>query len=390
MDALAVDVDLHRALSANDRRRAGTLLVTHYASDVFALCRAIVRNRDVAEDLAQDAFQKALVALPSFRGESSARTWLLSIARNRCLDHLRSAKSSPFARDDNGETDAHPSPEAPVLDLLVRHEDVERALGPLDETERAIVVLFHGHGVGYPELAQAFGLREGALRMRMSRATAKMREVLATDGARTGRELRDEEQASLDELASDAPARRARKTADDVVEQRRGGGVPQRPMAPPAYGSVPTGGAPPPQSLGALSLDALAGASPDPRAADARTPVKSPGALLPAAAGPGRAVPVPSRTPAAQPMVAASRGLGTPSPVLGEGGAGGTARDEGLGTPKGGVFERVKSMIFGAQPASAVRVAAAPSAPPPRSALLRDDAPASLVDRLLALVAAQP
>lgn len=213
MDALAVDVDLSRALSRNDKKHAATLLVTHFASDVFALCRAIVRDRDVAEDLAQDAFQKALVALPSFRGDSSSRTWLLAIARNTCLDHLRRVKGSPFAKDDDGESDAHASTEAPILDVLVNQEDVERALAPLDPMERAIVVLFHGHGVGYPELAQAFGVKEGALRMRMSRATQRMREALASEPARTGREV----------------------SADFVMEEvlaSRGRSAPRRALAP--------------------------------------------------------------------------------------------------------------------------------------------------------------
>src|SRR5690606_39311726 len=51
----------------------------------------------------------------------------------------------------------------------------------LGEGERALVVLHFGHGVGYPELADSFGLREGAVRMRISRALARMRAALAAD-----------------------------------------------------------------------------------------------------------------------------------------------------------------------------------------------------------------
>lgn len=378
MDALAVDVDLCRALSANDRRRAGTLLVTHYASDVFALCRAIVRDRDVAEDLAQDAFQKALVALPSFRGESSARTWLLSIARNRCLDHLRSARSSPFARDQDGETDAHPSPDAPVLDLIVRREDVERALAPLDETERAIVVLFHGHGVGYPELAEAFGLREGAVRMRMSRATAKMRDALGADGAaqRPSREPQEEDDAALEESLSAAPARRARAGAASATTQRQSGGLPPRAAAPTASGTI--------GASARATLDTPAAA------AGLRTPdsfARPLGAAVPASAAPAKGALTPPRTPTPQPMAAAPRPLGTPTPAP-AGGASGITRDETLGAPKGGVLHRVKSMLFRA-PAPAPSATPSSSEPAQNSSLLHDDAPVSLVERLLALAAAQ-
>jgi hypothetical protein len=74
--------------------------------------------------------------------------------------------------------DAHPA-EAPLaLDVMTRREDAERGLAALGETERALIVLHVGHGVGYPELADAFGLKEGAVRMRVSRALARMREAI--------------------------------------------------------------------------------------------------------------------------------------------------------------------------------------------------------------------
>ena len=62
-------------------------------------------------------------------------------------------------------------------------QNAEVALAPWGETERALVVLHCGHGVGYAELAEAFSLREGAVRMRMSRAVEKTKDALmASDG----------------------------------------------------------------------------------------------------------------------------------------------------------------------------------------------------------------
>lgn len=89
MDAPSSETSIRQALDRGDLRRASELLVMHHADAVYATCRALVRERTLAEDLSQEAFTKAIAALRTFRGEAQVRTWLLSITRNTCLDHLR-------------------------------------------------------------------------------------------------------------------------------------------------------------------------------------------------------------------------------------------------------------------------------------------------------------
>ena len=84
-------------LERGDLHAAADWLVRAHGRDVLHLCTAIVRDRGTAEDLAQDAFGKAFLALPEFRGDASARTWLLTIARHRCLDHLRRSARQPWS-----------------------------------------------------------------------------------------------------------------------------------------------------------------------------------------------------------------------------------------------------------------------------------------------------
>lgn len=180
----ATHAELAGLIARGDRRRAAALLVRDHASAVLALCRSMVRDARAAEDLSQDAFARAFGALEGFRGEASPRTWLLRIARNRCLDHLDRARRAPWLAggDPDPEPDAHAAAEPPPYDLLTRREDAARAMAVLGEPERALVVLHFGHGVGYPELADAFSLREGTVRMRISRALARMRAALASEG----------------------------------------------------------------------------------------------------------------------------------------------------------------------------------------------------------------
>jgi RNA polymerase sigma-70 factor (ECF subfamily) len=138
----------------------------------------MVLDDTLAEHLAQEAFGRAIAALGSFRSDSAPRTSVLELARNGCLERLASARRSPFDTHVEHDVDAHVGDAPPAIDLLVRREDAQRALSSLAETERAIVVLHFGHGVGYGELADAFGMKEGAVRMRVSRAVGRMRDAL--------------------------------------------------------------------------------------------------------------------------------------------------------------------------------------------------------------------
>jgi RNA polymerase sigma factor (sigma-70 family) len=176
----ASPAELVQLIARGERKRAGTLLVRDHAAAVFALCRAIVRDPRLAEDLSQDVFTAALAALTRFRGEASPRTWLFRIARNHCLDQLDRARRAPWGNSD-AQPDHYPADALAPDDLLSVREDTELAMSVLGETERALVVLRFGHGVSYRELAESFGLREGAVRMRVSRALARMHAALTDD-----------------------------------------------------------------------------------------------------------------------------------------------------------------------------------------------------------------
>ncbi len=170
------DDALLRELDAGRVRGAAELLVRDHAAAVLDLCSAMVRDRQRAEDLTQDVFGKAFTALPAFRGEAAVRTWVLRIARNHCIDHLRRCRIEPWPDGEAGEAteDSSPLPH----ELLSSRADVQRALSCLGEGERALVVLRFRNGLDYAELAEAFGLKQGTVRMRISRALAKMRAEL--------------------------------------------------------------------------------------------------------------------------------------------------------------------------------------------------------------------
>lgn len=168
-------------LERGDLHAAADWLVRAHGRDVLHLCTAIVRDRGTAEDLAQDAFGKAFQALPEFRGEASARTWLLTIARHRCLDHLRRSARQPWSlgrEDDVREPLVADTEEALVSDLMARRADIREGLAVLSESERAMVLLRFAHGLSFDEIAESFGVKSGAVRMRVGRALTKMRDAI--------------------------------------------------------------------------------------------------------------------------------------------------------------------------------------------------------------------
>lgn len=167
-------------IAEGDLRRAASALVVSYSHDVLATCTAMLRDRAAAEDVTQEVFDKAIRALSTFRGDASPRTWLLSIARNLCIDYLRARKREPWggSLDDGFETDAHADQAAFGSEWHADRSLVLRGLDALAEGDRALVVLRFKNGLEYDELATAFGLKEGTVRMRVSRALARMRTVL--------------------------------------------------------------------------------------------------------------------------------------------------------------------------------------------------------------------
>jgi len=157
--------DLTRlALEAADGDRlALTSLVRRTQPDVWRLCAYLV-DRQQADDLTQETFLRAIKALPSFRGESSARTWLLAIARYTCMDSLRGTHRRRRLRDRLAAEPIDHSPDpTPASDL-------QDLIAGLDDDRRTAFVLTQVLGLGYAEAAEVVGCPIGTIRSRVARA----------------------------------------------------------------------------------------------------------------------------------------------------------------------------------------------------------------------------
>ncbi|WP_308123591.1 sigma-70 family RNA polymerase sigma factor [Modestobacter marinus] len=165
---------------------AQAALVRETQADVWRLC-AHLADRQVAEDLTQETYLRALPALRRFEGRSGVRTWLLSIARRVCADHLRRRARRPLVLVGE-DTDLGALVRDVPADEVGGTVAAQDVLDRLEPERREAFVLTQLIGLPYVEAAEVVGCPVGTIRSRVARARADLVEALvAADHPRTRR-----------------------------------------------------------------------------------------------------------------------------------------------------------------------------------------------------------
>lgn len=175
-DQSLIDVDLVRRAAGGDREAFGALVTRHQAS-VFRLARLLTRTRGEAEDILQQALLSAWAGARHFRGESSVRTWLLTITRNAALTlRGRTAREpvDPTPIEDLADLGVRagwggPTPE----DLAIASEQRDQlaaAFSRLDAIDREILTLRDLEELSGEDTAALLGLSLPAMKSRLHRA----------------------------------------------------------------------------------------------------------------------------------------------------------------------------------------------------------------------------
>jgi RNA polymerase sigma-70 factor (ECF subfamily) len=155
-------------LAARDGDRTALLhAIRASQADVWRLSAHLV-GRDDADDVTQDAFVRAWKALPAFRGDSSARTWLLSITRRACADQVRRRVRRRRLASRLEHRAALPGA-ATAVDPTDAHA-VSALVDELPDDQRAAFVLTQVIGCSYEEAAAVCGVPIGTIRSRVARA----------------------------------------------------------------------------------------------------------------------------------------------------------------------------------------------------------------------------
>ena len=141
--------------------------ISTYENTLYRAALAILGDAHEAEDAVQDAFLRYWERAPDFPDAARERAWLLTVTVNGCRSRLR----SPWRRRTAPLLDAYPAEDPEERELL----EAVQALPPRD---RAVVHLYYYEGYQTAEIAAMTGQREGTVRSRLSRARARLRELL--------------------------------------------------------------------------------------------------------------------------------------------------------------------------------------------------------------------
>ncbi len=168
-------------------------LVKKYRIKVFNLAFSLTRDRDVADDLAQEAFIKAYNALPRFQSRSGFGTWLYRIAINHVRDYLRkksrmiqvsieNIKESSILQEDKPMKEEKESTEKQ------RKQLVHQSIRSLPEKHQVILSLRDIQGFSYEEISKILKISPGTVDSRIYRARKMLRKKLAPFFSRIGGE----------------------------------------------------------------------------------------------------------------------------------------------------------------------------------------------------------
>ena len=155
------------------REEAFIELVTRHQTELLRLCYMVLRDRQQAEDAVQETFFKAYRAMDGFRGGSSGKTWLVTIAMNTCRDMRRSA----WLRYVDRRLTPEDLPEA-VLPPEADDRELTMRVMQLSPKLREVIVLYYYQDMTMVEIAKALGLAQSTVTTRLKRAREKLREVL--------------------------------------------------------------------------------------------------------------------------------------------------------------------------------------------------------------------
>jgi RNA polymerase sigma-70 factor (ECF subfamily) len=160
-----------------------------YAPRVYSMARRMVANEADAEDVTQDVLLQVVRKLPSFRGDSAFPTWLHRVTVNAALTHRRRqaareerglTRSLDAYRDD--ETPLSPTHREPAPDDLALGEEtrqiIARAVRSLPRMYRGVFVLSDVEGLPNAEIADRLGMSLAAVKSRLHRARAMLRDAL--------------------------------------------------------------------------------------------------------------------------------------------------------------------------------------------------------------------
>ena len=147
---------------------------------VYRMACRMTGNETLAEDLTQEVFVRAFDRLGAFRFQSRLSTWLHAITMTTVLNGLRRARR--VSEREPGHEDLTSFDRGTEDREVTLKVSLHQAIDDLNDGQRTVFVLHDVEGFTHAEIAQALGIEEGSSKARLSRARARLRDVLVASG----------------------------------------------------------------------------------------------------------------------------------------------------------------------------------------------------------------
>jgi RNA polymerase sigma factor (sigma-70 family) len=168
-------------------------LVNRYQNYVFTLSLRIVKNREDAEEVAQDVFIKAYKYLADFKGNSKFTTWLYTIVNNTSISFLRKKKLAIHSLDNEKVFEMADNQDSGMRANMVEQKSkiamVNNAINLLNSDDAQIITLFYKAEQSLEETAQVLGIEVNAAKVRLHRARTRLKEKMETYFAQEVKDL---------------------------------------------------------------------------------------------------------------------------------------------------------------------------------------------------------
>ena len=161
---------------------AFNVLIDEYKAMAFTLAMKLMKTREDAEEVTQDAFLKAYKKINQFEGKSKFSTWLYTIVYNTALTKLRKKKipinDSDFNQEDNSSTYSESGNEWRKLQREERSSYIKQALDKLSKEDQIVITLFYLNEQSLQEICEATEWELSNVKVRLFRARKRLLKAL--------------------------------------------------------------------------------------------------------------------------------------------------------------------------------------------------------------------
>lgn len=167
------------SLDLNDKEMILDEIMTLYAEKVYLLAYSFVKDKGLAEDVAQEVFIKCYRHLDKFRGESQMKSWIYRIAVNTAKDFIRKRKFKIlyFQKEAMEDFMQSESLEDTYVEQSENNQLLQQVLS-LKPKYREVIILHYFHDLKITEISEALGLNPNTVKTRLARGKSELSEML--------------------------------------------------------------------------------------------------------------------------------------------------------------------------------------------------------------------